>query len=101
MLVVRMADGTAVKIAERHILPRMQAHIHDLATKGADVIALVCTGEFLFRVRAALVEPQKVLHHAGGRSPGRRLGALLPDEIKYRRGSSVGRQSGRTIPVRV
>jgi protein AroM len=88
VLVTRMADGTAVKIAERHILPRMQAHIHDLASKGADVIALVCTGEFpRFECERLLVEPQKVLHHAvAAVAQGRRLGVLLPDEDQIPQG---------------
>ncbi|MEX0974372.1 MAG: AroM family protein [Bacillota bacterium] len=46
VLVTRMADGTAVKIAERHILPLMQEKIDGLVRRGADVVALVCTGEF-------------------------------------------------------
>lgn len=89
VLVTRMADGTAVKIAERHILPRMQAQIDRLVANGADVIALVCTGEFpKFSCDRLLVEPQKVLRHAAAAvASGRRLGVLLPDKDQIPQGT--------------
>lgn len=90
VLVTRMADGTAVKIAERRILPRMQAQINKLAANGADVIALVCTGEFpRFSCDRLLVEPQRILHHAvSALARGRRLGVLLPDEAQIPQGTA-------------
>lgn len=95
VLVTRMADGTPVKIAERHILPRMQAQIDRLVKEGADVVALVCTGEFPeFRSERLLVKPQRVLYHVvAALAEGKRLGVLLPDEDQkpqgYARWSSV------------
>lgn len=95
VLVTRMADGSSVKIAERHILPRMRSQIDRLVTDGADVIALVCTGEFPeFPCEKLLVRPQRVLHHVVmALAEGRRCGVLLPDEDQkpqgYRRWSSV------------
>jgi protein AroM len=100
VLVTRMADGTPVKIAERYILPRMQAQIDRLVNEGADVIALVCTGQFPeFHCERLLVKPQRVLYHVvAALAEGKRLGVLLPDEDQktqgYARWSSVGSASG-------
>ncbi len=88
VLVTRMADGAAVKIAEKHILPLMQEKIDGLVRRGADAVALVCTGEFPeFKCEKLLLVPQKVLFHAAagvvsGQGAARktfRLGVMLPD----------------------
>ena len=81
VLVTRMADGTPVKIAERHILSRMQSQIDSLVERGAEIIALVCTGEFPdFRCSKLVVRPQRVLYHATAAvSAGLSLGVLVPD----------------------
>ena len=82
VLVTRMADGTPVKIAEGRILPRMQRQIEKLVERGADIIALMCTGEFPdFRCKKLIVRPQKVLYHlVAAVSAGLSLGVLVPDE---------------------
>jgi protein AroM len=81
VLITRMADGTAVKIAEKHILPRMQEQITNLVEKGAEVVALVCTGEFPdFDCPRLVVKPQKVLFNAAASvASGLRLGVFTPD----------------------
>ncbi len=88
VLVTRMADGTPVKIAEKHILRRMEEQIKRLVAEGADVVALVCTGEFPeFPCEKLLVKPQLVLFHAvSAVAAGRRLGVLLPDEDQIEQG---------------
>lgn len=81
VLVTRMADGTAVKIAEKHIVPRMQDAIDGLVRRGAQTIALVCTGEFPhFDCERLIVRPQRVLFNvASSVAAGLRLGVILPD----------------------
>ncbi|MGI6642650.1 MAG: AroM family protein [Bacillota bacterium] len=81
VLITRMADGTAVKIAEKHILPKMQQQITNLVEKGAEVISLVCTGEFPdFDCPRLVVRPQKVLFNAAASvAAGLRLGVFVPD----------------------
>jgi len=81
VLITRMADGKAVKIAERHILPRMQQQITNLVEKGAEVISLVCTGEFSdFDCPRLVVRPQKVLFNAAASvAEGLKLGVFTPD----------------------
>jgi protein AroM len=118
VLVTRMADGTAVKIAERHILPLMQEKIDGLVERGADCVALVCTGEFpQFRCDKLLIMPQKVLYHVtaavvrgqtteeGAAGPSvataasSRLGVLLPDADQVAQG--IRRWSAVTPYVRI
>jgi len=109
VLVTRMADGTSVKIAEKHILRRMQEKIDWLSAQGADVIALVCTGEFpAFRCDRMLVVPQRLLFHVvsavAGAQPGGdghrfRLGVMLPDADQVEHG--VRRWSAVTPEVKV
>jgi protein AroM len=99
VLVTRLRDGTSVKIAERHILPLMQAQVDRLVGLGADIVALVCTGAFPeFICARPLVEPQKVLGHMV-RSVGERLaiGVVVPDadqiEQAQRRWQGAGRET--------
>ncbi len=111
VLVTRMADGTPVKIAEKHIIPRMQEKIDSLVERGADAVALVCTGEFPpFRCKKLLVVPQKLLLHAvaavvGGQTAGQpgaghfRLGVMLPDADQVEQG--IRRWSAITPELRI
>ena len=46
ILVTLLRNGTPVTIGKRHILLRMQNCINDLTKKGAELIILLCTGEF-------------------------------------------------------
>lgn len=81
VLVTRTSDGTPVKVAEKHILLRMQEKIDYLAAAGAEVIVLVCTGEFPpFRCDRIIVEPQRVLADVTRAVAGElRLGVIVPD----------------------
>lgn len=98
VLITRMADGTQVKIAEKYILPKMQDKIDGLVDQGAEVVALVCTGEFPeFECDRLLVKPQKVLfNNLKAVAEGLRLGVFAPDkdQIKQarRRWSQVSGQ---------
>jgi len=80
VLVTRLRDGSAVRVAEHHVLPRMQGQIDRLTAEGVEAIALVCTGEFPpFRSARLLIEPQKVLYHfVAGVARGRRVGVVVP-----------------------
>ncbi len=84
VLITRMRDGTQVKIAEKHILPLMQDKIDKLVAQRAQVIALVCTGEFPeFRCSKLLVQPQRVLFNTvKSVAEGLNLGVLTPDDAQ-------------------
>ncbi len=80
-LITRMADGTEVKIGKHYILSRMQDKITSLIRQGAEMVVLVCTGEFpTFESSKLLIEPQKVLINiVNSIASGLKLGVLIPD----------------------
>lgn len=88
VLVTRMRDGTAVKIAEKHILSGMQKGLDDLVKRGADLISLACTGEFpSFTCERLMVKPQRLLHNVvSAVAEGSKLGVLLPDVAQIPQG---------------
>ncbi|HOL11375.1 MAG TPA: AroM family protein [Bacillota bacterium] len=81
VLVTRMRDGTSVKIGQSHVFPRMQEKIKELEKQGADVIVLVCTGEFPpLESEKLLVKPDKVLFNVvKAVAEGLKLGVFIPD----------------------
>lgn len=105
VLVTRLRDGTSVQIAEHHILPLMQGHIDRVIEKGAEVVALVCTGEFPpFKTSRLLLEPQKLLNHfVAGIAKGRRVGVLIPAaeqvEEATKRWNTVGASALEVLPA--
>ncbi|WP_084665805.1 AroM family protein [Thermanaeromonas toyohensis] len=82
VLVTRLRDGSSVRIAERYIVPRMQTQIDKLVAEGAEIIVLLCTGEFPnFSSSKLILKPQVILHHfTSGIATGRRLGVIVPDK---------------------
>jgi protein AroM len=90
ILVTRLRDGASVQVAEHLILPKMQEQVDRVVAMGADVVALLCTGEFpAFRSSRLLVEPQAVLHHfVAGVARGRRLGVVVPAPEQVDQGSA-------------
>lgn len=81
-LVTRMADGTSVKVAEEHVIPRLQNKIHQFENEGIKIIYLACTGEFpSVSSKVLMIRPQKVLYHVvGSMAVDRSLAVLIPDE---------------------
>lgn len=82
VLVTRMADGTAVRVAKRHLIPLIQRAIDGLIARGAQAVALVCTGEFPpFSCSKLLIEPSHVLFNvAKAVASGLKLGVMMPDK---------------------
>lgn len=79
-LVTRLRDGSSVTIAKRHILDRMQAAITASEAVGADVVLVVCTGEFsrFDHRRPLLLANQLLLHGVMGIAAGSRVAVLCP-----------------------
>ncbi len=96
VLVTRLRDGSSVQVAEHHILPLMQGHIDRVTAKGAEVVALVCTGEFpAFNCPRLLIEPQKVLYHfVAGVAKGRRVGVVIPAPEQIEEAAKRWRSAG-------
>ena len=62
VLVTRLADGSSVKVAERHITPRIVGKIKEQFQAGVSLVLLLCTGEFPeFPEGGLLIRPQRVL----------------------------------------
>lgn len=105
VLVTRLRDGSSVQVAEHHILPLMQGHIEKVIGKGAEAVALVCTGEFPpFKSSKLLLEPQKLLYHfVAGIAKGRRVGVVIPlpaqVEEAVKRWKSVGASALEVVPA--
>jgi len=64
VLVSKLRDGSSVKFAEIHILPRLQECIDKLENEGADIILFICTGVFpdIFESTVPILYPQKIIH---------------------------------------
>jgi protein AroM len=80
VLVTRMRDGREVRIAEHHILKRLEACVRDLEAQAVDLIALFCTGEFPeLKSRCLLLRPDRLLANlVAALLPGGTLGVVLP-----------------------
>ena len=61
-LLTRLRDGSAITVGREQIVSLVQARIHQLEGEGADLILLMCTGEFpTLRSDVLLVEPDRLL----------------------------------------
>ncbi len=102
VLVTRLRDGSSVRIAEKHILTRMQQHIDDLVARGVDGILLFCTGEFPpFNCPKPLLYPQRLLQHfVAGVVGDRAVGILTPDVSQVEQAGGRWRKYGvKTVLV--
>lgn len=81
VLVSRLRDGSSARMAERLVLPLVQQKIADLFRGGAQVVVLLCTGEFpRFQTPGLLVLPQPLVYGVvGALARNSRLGVLCPD----------------------
>ncbi len=107
VLVTRLADGSSVQVAERHITPRIHEKIAEHFTGGIPVVLLLCTGEFPdFETGGLLIRPQKVLFNAvAAVAKGMRIGILTPSPSRWISRKPVGqpeplRTGGTVVAVR-
>ena len=80
ILVTRLADGSSVFVAKKHMVARLQARIRWLEDQGVALTVVLCTGAFPPLVaRRPLLEPQPLLLGLlrATTFPGR-LGVLTP-----------------------
>jgi protein AroM len=103
VLVTRLADGSSVQVAERHITPRIAGKIGGHFRDGVPLVFLLCTGEFPgFETGGLLIRPQKILFNAvAAVGEGLKLGILTPsrDQVEQaeRRWSQVS-PSVKAVP---
>jgi protein AroM len=88
VLVSRLRSGAQVRLAHRHIEPKVQECLDRFAQDGVDLTVLLCTGEFpRLTFPGLLLRPQRVLPHVVAAlheglpesESRRRLGVLVPD----------------------
>jgi protein AroM len=83
VLVTRLRDGSSVRVAHRHILPRLARQVEALARE-VDVVLLLCTGSFPpFRVGCPVLYPDRLLQNfVRAVAPDGHLGVVTPDEAQ-------------------
>lgn len=106
VLVSRLRTGREVRLARRHLEPRLQSCLDQLG-RDADLSILLCTGEFpAVRPRGLVLVPRRVLYHVvaaaveGLQGAGReevRLGVLVPDPAQQASAESRWGGLGRAI----
>jgi len=79
-LLVRLRDGTTAQVPRRLIVPRVEAAARRLAESGADLVVIVCAGEFPdISCDVPVLVPGKMLPAvAGVLAPRRRIGVITP-----------------------
>jgi protein AroM len=79
-LITRLSDGSSATIAERHVLPRIQSAITDLEAEGAEVVVLLCTGEFppFDHERPLLTAERLIVDGVRAIAAGSRVGVVCP-----------------------
>lgn len=102
VLASRMADGSPVTVARRHVVPRVQAAVARLEDQGCEVTALLCTGTFPdLETRRPFIEPQRLFGSACAALAGRhRLGVLIPLPEQVPQAEARWRELGLEARVR-
>ena len=99
VLVTRLADGSSVQVAERHITPRIVEKIKGHFRNGIPLVFLLCTGEFPgFDAGGLLIRPQKILFNAvSAVAGGQRLGILNPSPDQTAQSDRRWREASDTV----
>jgi protein AroM len=93
-LVTRLADGSHVQVAKRHIIPLMQERISELEARVAAIL-IICTGAFpQLASRVPLLETQKLLHHAVKGMCSGPVGVIIPEAVQIPMAEDMWRTSG-------
>ena len=86
ILVTRMKDGTEVKLAEKHIIPRMKNAMGELEEDDVEFIILLCTGDFSeIDSSKILLRQDRIIKNAVNAILGKgKLGIVVPssDQIQ-------------------
>ncbi|MDH7477422.1 MAG: AroM family protein [Candidatus Bathyarchaeota archaeon] len=81
MLVTRLRDGTSVKVARKHMVPRVQKCIMELEGLGVDFTLLLCTGEFpSLKAKKPLIMPDKLISNIVQCVKGGKIGIVVPEK---------------------
>jgi protein AroM len=99
VLVTRLADGSSVQVAERHITPRIVEKINGHFRDGTTLVFLLCTGEFPgFDAGGLLIRPQKILFHVvSAVGEGLKLGIMTPSPDQVEQSEHRWRKVGPAV----
>jgi protein AroM len=80
LLITRMRDGTEVRVARRHIVPRMKEAVSELVAESIEIVLMLCTEEFSeVRSSAILLHPGRMIRNiVNAVMEEGRLGVVLP-----------------------
>lgn len=79
VLTTRMVDGGSVIVSKERLLSRLDEACDRVLAQGAEVVLLLCTGEFPeLRERGLVAEPDRLLGYAVRGFRPQRLGVLIP-----------------------
>ncbi len=99
VLITRMQDGTEVKVAGRHIVPRLQ-RLFDELEGGVDAFLLLCTGTFPpFRCSRPIVYPERLLFGLVRAIAPRHVGVLTPDPLQIPEQQARWRQVATQVTI--
>lgn len=96
VLVTRLRDASSVRVAKKHIHPRVEKHINDLVKQGMDGILLLCTGEFPdYQSGKLILYPQRLLKNfVNSIAANRVCGILTPDASQVKQTTSKWHNNG-------
>ncbi|MFQ6074588.1 MAG: AroM family protein [Candidatus Bathyarchaeia archaeon] len=101
VLVSLMRDGTEVMLDRDLLINRIQACIDRLTDKGADLIVILCTGEFPeFSSKKPLIEPSRILYSlVASLMRGGRLGVMVPSPGHVQEMRDRWRRTGLEVSI--
>lgn len=102
VLVSKLRDGSSVRFAERHILPRLQKCIDRLEEENVDSILFICTGVFpdIFKSRVPILYPQKIIHSIVPNLLDKgKLAVITPDKSQIEQSKKKWKETGLDVKV--
>lgn len=102
VLVSKLRDGSNVRFAERHILPRLQNCIDKLEKENVDIILFICTGVFpdVFKSKVPIIYPQKIIHSiVPNLLDKRNLAIITPDKSQVLQSKKKWDETGLDVKV--
>lgn len=93
-LVTRLADGSHVTVAKRHIIPLVEKRVLALAATTAAVL-IICTGKFPdIAAPVPVLKTQSLLHYAVRGMGARRIGVIIPEAVQVQMAAEMWEASG-------
>lgn len=100
VLVTRLRDGTPVKVARRHIAPRIQKCLKELEALDVNINLLLCTGEFpSLKAEKPLIMPEALITNVVRCMKGGKIGVVVPEKEQTSHAERKWRKKGVSVVV--